>query len=81
MADLSLADSMNASEPLLNPVGIPRQIVIDHQVCALKVNTLASCVGGKKNLNFWIVPKGFLRLHPLFAAHATVDQDHCVFPA
>ena len=35
LLDLGLPDSMDAPEPLLNSVWIPRQVIVDHQVCAL----------------------------------------------
>ena len=42
MADLGLADPMNASEALLKPVWVPRQVIVDHQVRAtLQVHTFA----------------------------------------
>src|SRR5437870_4605709 len=37
VTDLGLADPVNASEALLQSVRIPRQIVVHHQVRALKV--------------------------------------------
>ncbi len=35
MAYLSLSDTMDSAKPLLNTVGIPREIIIHHQVCTL----------------------------------------------
>ena len=36
VADFGLADAIDAAEALLDPVGIPGQVVIDHQVGALQ---------------------------------------------
>ena len=32
VADLGLADAVDAAEALLDPVGVPGQVVVDHQV-------------------------------------------------
>ena len=75
VADFGLADAVDAPEALLQPVRVPRQVVIHHQVRALKVDAFASRVGRQQHLDFGIVPEGFLRLHPLLAAHAAMDDD------
>ena len=41
MANLRLADAMDAAEALFDLVGIPRQVVIDHQMPALEVDAFA----------------------------------------
>ena len=46
MAYLGLADAVDAAEALLNPVGVPWQVVVDHQVGALKVDPLARGIRG-----------------------------------
>ena len=46
VADLGLADAVDAAEPLLEAVGVPGQVVVDHQVGALEVDALAGGVGG-----------------------------------
>jgi hypothetical protein len=40
MAGLGLADAVDPPEPLLDPVRVSRQVVVDHQVGALKVQPL-----------------------------------------
>ena len=75
MADFRLADAVNASEALLEPVRVPGQVVIHHQVGALEIDAFAGGVGRQQDLHFGIVPEGFLRLHALLAAHAAVDDD------
>ena len=76
VAHFRLADTVDAAESLLNAVGIPRQIVVHHQVGALKVDALAGGIGSHQHLYLGIVFEGFLRLRSLFAAHAAVNDDH-----
>ena len=75
MADLGLADAVDAAEPLFEPVGIPWQVVIDHQVRALEVDAFASRVRCQQHLHLWTVSERFLRGHALFPAHAAVDAN------
>ena len=55
MADFRLANTVNASEALLQPVRIPGQVVIDHQVRSLQVDTLARRVRCHQHQRLWIV--------------------------
>jgi hypothetical protein len=43
MADLGLADAVDATETLLDPVGIPEPVAVDHRLRALPVDARA-CV-------------------------------------
>jgi hypothetical protein len=61
VANLRLANTVDAAEPLLQAVGVPRQVVVDHQIGALQVDALPCCVGGKQYLHVWIVPERLLR--------------------
>jgi hypothetical protein len=81
VADLGLADAVDAAEALLEPVGVPRQVVVDHQVRALQVDALAGGVGGQQHLHLGVVLEGFLHLQALFAADAAVDDDHGLLAA
>ena len=67
---------MDAAEALFDAVRVPRQVVVDHQVRALKVDSFAGGVRGQKDLHFGIVLERLLGLHPLFTAHGAVDHDH-----
>ena len=49
VADLGLADAVDAAEALLDAVRVPRQVVVDHQVRALEVEALAGGVGGDQD--------------------------------
>ena len=50
-ADLALADAVDSAEALLDPVRVPRQVVVDHQVRGLEVQALPGGVGGEQNLD------------------------------
>ena len=82
MADLGLADAVDAPEALLDPVGVPGQVVVDHQVGALEVDALARRVGGEQDRDRpGRVLKRLLRLAAVLAAHAAVDVDDGLGPA
>jgi len=76
VAHLGLADAVDAAEPLLEAVRVPGQVVIDHQVGALEVDTFTRGVRGQQHPHFGIVLERLLRLHTLLAAQAAVDDDH-----
>ncbi len=50
-ADLFLADAVDAAEALLDAVGVPRQVVVDHQVRSLQIHALAGSIGGEEDLD------------------------------
>jgi CheY-like chemotaxis protein len=58
---------LDAAETLFKSVGIPRQIVIHHQVSTLKIDAFACGVGGQQHLHLGVVLEGLLRLHALLA--------------
>ena len=76
MANLGLSDAVDAPEPLLEAVRIPRQVVVHHQMRALEVDALAGGIGRQQYLHLGVVPERLLRLHPLLAAHSAVNHDH-----
>src|SRR5579884_2665858 len=80
VANFSLADAVDAAKALLQPVGVPGQVVIHHEVSALQIDALARSVGGDQDLDFLVVPEGFLSLAPVFTADAAVDDDHGLRP-
>ena len=81
MAHLSLADAVDAAETLFEAVGIPREVIVDHQVSALEVDALACGIRGQQYLHFGVVLEGLLCLHAILAAHAAVDDDHGLLSA
>jgi len=76
VADLGLADPVDAPEALFEAVGVPGQVVIDHQVGALQVDAFAGGIGGDEHLHLRVVPEAFLGVHPLLTPHPAVDADH-----
>ena len=60
VAELLLADAVDAAEALLDPVRVPRQVVVDHQVRALQVDALAGGVGRDEHLHGRVVAERVL---------------------
>src|SRR5581483_2602424 len=73
-----LADAMDAPHPLFEPVRVPRQVVVDHQVAELEVDPLACGLGGDADLGFALELD--LPLAALLRAHAAVDLRRRVAP-
>jgi hypothetical protein len=76
VADLGLADAVDAPEALFQPVRVPGQVVVDHQVGALEVDAFAGGIGGEQHQHLRVVPEGLLGLEPVLAVDAAVDDDH-----
>ena len=57
VADLALADAVNPSKSLFEPVGVPGQIVIDHEVRTLEVDPFSGGVGRQEDQHFGIAGK------------------------
>ena len=74
---LGLANAVDAPKSLLDAIGIPRQIVVDHQVGHLKIHTFASGICGQKNGAIAVVGKFLHRLSPVFTLHSPVDEFNC----
>ena len=62
MTNLGLSDAVDTAETLLDPVRVPRQVVVHHQVGTLQVDALACGVRGDEHLHFGIVLEGLLHL-------------------
>ena len=73
---LGLPNAVNAAKALLDAVGVPGEIVIDHQVRPLQVDSFPSGIRGNEDLHLRVVPEGLLHVHPLFATHAAVNTHH-----
>ena len=78
VADLGLPDAVDAPEPLLHAVGIPRQVVVDHQVCALEIHTLTGGVGGNKHANIFVGAEEGLNTATFVPVSAAADRDDCL---
>ena len=81
VAHLTLANAVDAAKALLHAVGVPGQVVIDHEVGVLQVHAFASGIGGQQHQHVGVVAEGFLHLAPVVAVDAAVDGDHGLFAA
>src|SRR5690242_6558013 len=79
MAYLRLAYAVDSSETLLQPIGIPREVIIHHQVrTALKVHAFASGIICDHYSNHWIGIESCDGRAPRFAGNTSVnDYDGC----
>ena len=75
MADLLLADAVDATEALFEAVRIPRQVVVHHQVGVLKIDAFTGGIGGDENADFGVGAKERLNAAALVAVRAAVDGD------
>ena len=55
VTNFRLSDPMNTSESLFQSIGVPWQIVIDHQVGPLQVDSLPRGICGHQNGNVYIL--------------------------
>ena len=69
---------MDSPKALFKTVGVPGQVVVDHQVGALEVDSFTGSVGCQQHLNGWVVFERFLYLETMFPACASVDNDHSI---
>ena len=76
VADFSLTDTVDSPEPLLHAVGIPRQVVVDHQVCALEIHAFAGSVGGDEYADVFVGAEEALNTTTFFPVSATADRDN-----
>src|SRR5277367_6319366 len=76
MADICLADTVDASKSLFEPIWIPRQVIIHHQVRSLEINTFARRVRGNQYLSVYVLFEPLLSFPPLLTPHRTVNLDN-----
>ena len=76
MADLGLADPVDAAEALLEAVGVPGQVVVDHQVGALEVDAFAGGVVRDHDQDCRVVQEGVDGGAARLAGEPAVDLDH-----
>jgi len=77
VADLGLTDTVDASEPLLDAVGVPGQIVVHHEVGTLQVDAFPGGVRGDQEDDILVLGEELLGLLALFPTDGAVDGDHC----
>ena len=81
MADLGLANAVNASEALLESIGIPRQIVIDHEVRTLQIDTLARSIGCDEYPHVLVLRKAMLRRPTVITGHSAANHHNRIWVA
>jgi hypothetical protein len=73
-----LAIAVDSAHPLLKAVGVPGELVVDHQAAELEVQALPGRVGGDHHLD--LIAEEPLLLDPLLHRHPTVDHGHSRSP-
>ena len=76
MTYFGLTDAVNTTEALLESIGIPRQVVVDHKVRTLQVNALAGGIRSDKDARVRILLKHFLGTMALVARHTALNGEH-----
>ena len=76
MADLRLADTVDTAKALFQPVGIPRQVVVDHEVGVLQVDAFPGGICGDQHPRGRVIAEQFLDLPTLLTFDAAVDGDN-----
>ena len=76
VAHLPLPEAVNSPEPLLDPIRIPRQVVIDHQVRPLQVHALPRRIRRHQHDRPRIVHERMLRRPPRPAIQSAVNLHH-----
>ena len=74
VADLGLADPVDPAEPLLKPVGVPRQVVVDHEVGTLEVDPFAGGVVRDQDEHLLVMREGLDGLAPILSPDPAVDD-------
>lgn len=75
MADLGLADAVDTTEALLDPVRVPGQVVVDHEVGPLEVHTFPGRVRGDEDRAVLVLHERLLQLAALLPLGAAVNRD------
>jgi len=75
VADLVLADAVDPPEALLEAVGVPGQVVVDHQVGVLQVHALPGRVGGDQHAHPRVGAEERLDAAALVAVRGSLDRD------
>ena len=78
MANLGLADPVDAAEPLLDFVRVPRQVGVDHQVATLKFHAFTRDIIRDPYQYFPILHKAFDALASLLPRDASMDDFDCI---
>ena len=72
MTHFCLADTVDTAKTLLDFVGVPGEVVVDHQMAALKVHTFAGSVVGNEYHQIPVLHEPTNHLSAFFSRHAAV---------
>ena len=79
MTRLCLTNSMDTTETLLQPIWIPRQVIIYHQMCpSLQIHPFTSCIISNQKSNFWVTIKSGNSGSAFFSRHTTMNNRNAV---
>src|SRR3989339_50713 len=76
MTDFGLSNTVYSAKTLFNPVWVPWQVIVNHQMCALQIYAFTSRVSSGQNINIFIVCELFLSQLSFFSAYAAMDNDN-----
>ncbi len=79
MTDLGLTNAMNASEALLKSIGIPRQIVIDHEMRTLQIDALARSIGCDEYPHVLVLRKAMLSRPAVITGHSAANHHNRIW--
>src|ERR1700687_6479459 len=78
MAHLGLANAVDAAETLVDPIWVPWQVVVHHQVGSLQVDPFTRSISGHQNRDVLVLGERLLDLATLFTPKAAMDRNHSV---
>ncbi|MNY18948.1 hypothetical protein D3C86_1523570 [compost metagenome] len=67
---------MNAAESLLQPVRVPGQVVVDHEVGVLEVDALTCRIRRDKDKHLRVIAEERLNFEALFPDGGAIDGHH-----
>ncbi len=76
VANLRLADTMDASKTLLQAVRVPRQVIVYHQMRSLQVDPFTGGIRRDQDANANVLLEKLLRLPTLITEHPAVNSHH-----
>ena len=81
MAHLLLVDAVDAPKALLQPIGVPRQVVVHHQAGHLQIDTFTGSIGRHQHAHVRVQPELSLQPTTFVARGGAVNGDDRVVAA
>ena len=81
VADLGLPDAMDASKALFEAVGVPGEVVVDHQVGTLEVDAFAGGIGSDEDADFFVLLEEFFHFAAVLTQHPAMNCHDCLVVA